>query len=427
MKSKLFFSVLFIIFCYIIVSDNVFAYPTIYPTGVTIHDESKAYEGYTSFAVAGVGIGNTTVYIIDMEGNVLHEWFIGNGGTLHNLVLKNGSLISNRLGGKCPVMGCIAAIEERDWYGNLIWSYENDHLHHVAEIMPNGNIIAILWDELPEELNEYVKGGIPGTEAEGDKIYTDAIIIINRDKEVVWEWYPHKQLNISDWPISYSENRQYWPNINRIEYLPEGNPFNGKESLLVSLRMVDTLAIIDMETKEVSWRWGRGEISHQHDPHLLSNGNIIVFDNGFLRSNLPNLKAGVYFSRIVEINPRINKIVWEYDGSMPGRMRGFGFYSFIGGFVERLPNWNTLITETTTGRIFEVNPQGEIVWEYVNPIANLDSVFRFGPDEIEWPEKLPPPNPGKTIRTDNLLLYTGWVVVILISVALVYFIAKRLR
>jgi len=424
-KTYALFVVLFV--CSLVyLSTCVSAYPTVYPTGVTIYNETEVYEGYTSFAVAGMEKGNSTVYIIDMKGNVLHEWFIGNGGTLHNLILKNGHLISNRLGGKCPVMGCVAAIEERDWYGNLIWSYENNHLHHPAEIMPNGNIIAIFWEDLPKELNDEVKGGIPNTEAEGNKIYTDSIKIINRDKEIIWEWYPHKQLNISDWPLSYGENREYWPNINRVEYLPEDNPFNKKESLLVSFRAVDTIAIIDIETKEVVWKWGKGEIAHQHDPHLLSNGNILVFDNGFLRSNLPELKAGKYFSRVIEINPRINQIVWEYAGFMPNRMRGFAFYSFIGGFAERLPNWNTLITETTTGRIFEINTEGEIVWEYIHTEANLDSVFRFGTDEIDWPEKLSPPNPEKKISLEEI---PNWILLTIIIIStffiIVYFLFRK--
>jgi hypothetical protein len=37
------------------------------------------------------------------------------------------------------------------------------------------------------------------------------------------------------------------------------------------------------------------------------------------------------------------------------------------GNAQRLPNGNTLINEACFGRFFEVTPQGETVWEYVNP------------------------------------------------------------
>lgn len=386
---------------------DVSAYPSVFPTGVTIN-KPEAYQGYTTFAINGPEGKSSTVYIIDMQGDVLHKWEFENAGTMHNYLLKNGHLVSNiRSREKCPVMGCLSAVEERDWEGNVVWRYENDRLHHPAEVMPDGSIVAIYWDVLPQALNSQVKGGIPNTEGAENKIITDVIRIVNHDKEVVWEWYPHKQLNIADWPLSPPETRQYWPNINRVKYLSEDNPFNGRESLLVSFRKIDTLAIIDIETKKIVWKWGEKDISHQHDPHLLNNGNILVFDNGYHRAE-PDKKK---FSRILEINPRINKIIWEYDGSGENLMRGFGFYSFIGGFVERLPNWNSLITETTTGRIFEVNQEGEIVWEYVHPVAGVDSVFRFSPDEVDWSERLPPPAGNKwRIKVGDYLPYAGWLV-----------------
>ena len=37
------------------------------------------------------------------------------------------------------------------------------------------------------------------------------------------------------------------------------------------------------------------------------------------------------------------------------------------GAAQRLPNGNTLITESERGRVFEVTPQKEIVWEFWNP------------------------------------------------------------
>jgi hypothetical protein len=37
------------------------------------------------------------------------------------------------------------------------------------------------------------------------------------------------------------------------------------------------------------------------------------------------------------------------------------------GSAQRLPNGNTLITEASFGRFFEVTKEGEIVWDYVNP------------------------------------------------------------
>jgi len=44
-----------------------------------------------------------------------------------------------------------------------------------------------------------------------------------------------------------------------------------------------------------------------------------------------------------------------------------GFFTNGAGAQQRLPNGNTLITESERGRVIEVSPDGEVVWEYINP------------------------------------------------------------
>ena len=79
---------------------------------------------------------------------------------------------------------------------------------------------------------------------------------------------------------------------------------------------------------------------------------MLIYDNKW-RSNQ---------SRILEFDPFTQQIYWTYTGTSEEP-----FYSSIAGAYQRLPNGNTLILETETGRAFEVNPSGEIVWEFINP------------------------------------------------------------
>ena len=97
------------------------------------------------------------------------------------------------------------------------------------------------------------------------------------------------------------------------------------------------------------------------------------------------------FSRVIEVNPVSNEIVWEYAGEPP-----ISFYSQATSSADRLPNGNTLICEGTPGRIFEVTANKDIVWEYIFPIftriapltpggrtESNNSLFRahrYGPD-----------------------------------------------
>jgi len=72
--------------------------------------------------------------------------------------------------------------------------------------------------------------------------------------------------------------------------------------------------------------------------------------------------------------------------------------------VQRLGNGNTLITEAWHGRIFEVTPDKETVWEYVVPRGRANRAYRYPydycpqtlalgvPDEVAViPEELPEP------------------------------------
>ena len=99
---------------------------------------------------------------------------------------------------------------------------------------------------------------------------------------------------------------------------------------------------------------------------LPGEGNVMVFDNqgaaGFPPIYL-NMFPG---SRVLEIDPISQEIIWQYDASCTGRPFWTFFSSFISS-ARRLPNGNTLIDEGMNGRFFQVTPQGEIVWEYVNP------------------------------------------------------------
>jgi hypothetical protein len=59
-----------------------------------------------------------------------------------------------------------------------------------------------------------------------------------------------------------------------------------------------------------------------------------------------------------------NQIVWMY-----GSRSGQNFFSHIGSGAQRLPNGNTLICADTEGHIFEVTADGDLVWEYINPVT----------------------------------------------------------
>lgn len=131
-----------------------------------------------------------------------------------------------------------------------------------------------------------------------------------------------------------------------------------KGDYLVSLRHLDLVAVIGARDLLVKWTWGPGELSHQHQPTLLSNGNLLIYDNGRTEKR----------TRVLEVDPHTKNIVWSYEDK--------GFFAIGWGGAEELPNGHILITDPFDGRAFEITRSKEIVWEYVAPLIEGNDKVR---------------------------------------------------
>ena len=81
------------------------------------------------------------------------------------------------------------------------------------------------------------------------------------------------------------------------------------------------------------------------------------------------------------------------------------FYSPFISSAQRLPNGNTLITEGSDGRIFEVTPEHELVWEYISPYwrqgpMHLNLVYRAYRAPYDWVPQLETPREKAIGRLD---------------------------
>ena len=150
--------------------------------------------------------------------------------------------------------------------------------------------------------------------------------------------------------------------INTIQSLDgsqtDRSPHFAEGNLLVCIRNLGRVAIIDPRERSVVWslsgRW-RG----QHESALLGTGALLLFDN-----NGAQERGRDGFSEVLEIDPLTGEIRWSYIAARKNE-----FSSPIAGSCQRLPNGNTLITESTNGRVFEVTREGQTVWEFLSPIG----------------------------------------------------------
>jgi hypothetical protein len=173
---------------------------------------------------------------------------------------------------------------------------------------------------------------------------------------------------------------------NAVEFLPRGLPgvHDGAAVLLCS-RELDLVYLVDLASPEprVVWEWGRGELDRPHAPSLLASGNILVLDNGKHRG----------WTRAIEVDVRTRAKVWEYKGTPPET-----FFTAQEGFAQRLPNGNTLLTESAEGRVFEVTRNGDTVWEF---FVEAPQGFPDSASSVYQAQKLDPNAPGLVAKLKN--------------------------
>ena len=142
---------------------------------------------------------------------------------------------------------------------------------------------------------------------------------------------------------------------------------------------------VKIHAKDPLWRRGRFQLGDRYSTKRLRGilPNILLFDNGISES------------RVIEITVPSGDIVWSYQ---PGKQ----FFTAWGGRCQRLPNGNTLITETARGYAFEVTPDGEVVWKFAVPDVSrngertaLWQMVRYTELDLPFVEEIDPPTTSK--------------------------------
>jgi hypothetical protein len=234
--------------------------------------------------------------------------------------------------------------------GKIVWEYTDPFHHHDAQWLPNGNLLYGAIEPVPRDFAKRIQGGSATHDLPDGTVYGDVVKEVNRKGEIVWLWRAWEHLDLAAFPIHPFFDRYHWPLINGLW------PTRGGQ-ILMSLRTTSGVVGIDKRSGAVALHIGHDLVAQQHSPVELDNGNILIFDNGNFRPGISTPS-----SRIVEVDPSTKMVVWEYFDEMRP-----AFFSPYMGAAQRLPNGNTHITESATGRLFEVTPQGEVVWEYVIP------------------------------------------------------------
>lgn len=360
--------------------------------GVTLYDEDRAHNGLT--LVQGLFREGVELRLLDMSGRIVNRWPVRLSDIWPDLshialakrisvtkfnyhsqgmwLLPDGAVVFN--------VGNNIGTVKMDKCGTVEWTVDRMTHHSITHNSDGSFWIPVRGysHEVPEEL--LLKDVTHAALNDSRGRYEDRLLLINENGEIEHEISVLRALFEGEFDHDLYDAwqiRKLDPtHINDIEVvtLPLAQKIDGVQTgdLLVSIRQLHMLAIIDRETGRVKWH-KTGPWVRQHDPDITEYGNIEVFNNGGDHLN-PEQSKG---SSVISLDPATNKTEILYPLSENDR-----FFSRIMGTHQLLANGNRLITESMAGRLFEIDENGEIVWEYVLPYdsshaALIESAIRY--------------------------------------------------
>lgn len=390
-----------------------------------ISNDKASFNGYTLFSPTAA----KETFLIDNCGRLINKWqSLHNPGMIAYL-LEDGSLLRTASidadgfnGG-----GIGGRIEKFSWEGDLLWTYDvassTLHQHHDIAPLPNGNILVIAWEKIPAAV--VLEKGRDPERLPANGLWSEKIIelkpIGSNQAEVVWEWnlLDHVVQDFDDTKSTYGVISEH-PELLDINFLgtviPVGNPqsdwvhlnsvdYNSDlDQIILSSRTMSEVWIIDHSTTteeaashsggnsgkggDFLYRWGNPivynrasqslrQLYSQHDAHWIpagvpGAGNLMVFNNNGPSSVIGNQSQIIEWETPKDENANylLNDEIFgpkEYDWFYGGVEEHIDFFSARISGAQRLSNGNTLICDGDSGRFIEIDTEGNLVWEYINP------------------------------------------------------------
>ncbi|MDC6366572.1 MULTISPECIES: arylsulfotransferase family protein [Flavobacteriaceae] len=363
---------------------------------VEVFNSDLIYDGYVLINDAG----NDRVYLMDKKSTILYEWDIPSGIGNDVELLPDGRLVGimkaddpkieyGGQGGKLQFVNPDSSIE---W--NFDYSSEDYITHHDVELLPNGNLITIVWEKKTMEEAELAGSSL------GIDVFPEAIIEVDpTTDEIVWEWHSWDHLiqdfdNTKENYGTVTEN----PQLINLNYVTdaEGDIMhaNGIEYdevndlIYLSINFFHEVWVIDHSTSseqaasheggnfgkggDLIYRFGNPEaygntmgerlFRNNHHPRLLDGvdlGKISIFTNGNGADPQQSTVYELQLPNPLNLSPNTNNepsVAWSFTNA--------DLYSPKVSGMVRLPNSNRLITEGDFGA-WEVTESGEVVWKFI--------------------------------------------------------------
>ena len=362
---------------------------------------ARTFDGFTLYTASTAQAPKAQAYLVDMTGQQVHQWAMPfskvwpNPPHIHGRIddffvtffathlYANGDLLVVYHGLDALATGYGLIKLDKD--SNVLWKYPA-LVHHDVDVGEDGSIYAIqqeVLDEAPHGLEliptpcvvdylvmlspegKLLRKPVGILEAFRDSAYAPLLSLLEKPTEQTGT------RGLAAARFSEAVRRLDALHTNFVHVLtrqlaPSFPQFKTGQVLL-SIRNLDTLAVLDIDRKAVVWA-AQGPWQHQHDAQFLGNGHLLVFDN----------RGSPESSRVLEYDPQTLAFPWSYSGENRG-----GFRSTERGMNQRLANGNTLVVNSCGGELLEVTADKEVVWSFaIN--GYIATARRYAPQELHF-------------------------------------------
>ena len=347
--------------------------PTTHTRRLLTHLPDATYPGL-NLVTAVEANDRLAVYVMDMNGKIMHSWDVDwfkiwpdarhlpdearpkeqPGSHIHGaVVLDDGDVVYNY-----EYLGLVRL----DLCGDVVWRlpYRTHHSIHMDEdgdLWVSAQVDRISRDaRYPNHRPEFIEPVILEVSQDGVVKTEISILELLHQNGLSGLLYMQASDNRN---TTVSGDTMH---LNDVEPFPSSMQpgLFAPGDLLVSLRNIHTVLVFDLASGKIKHAW-TGDFVRQHDPDFLDGNTISVFDN----NNVAPAKAGQQ-SRIVLLSAASDERRLYYAGDATKA----SFYTDIMGKHQWLPNGNLLISESLKGRAFEIDPDGRVVWEYINLVKD---------------------------------------------------------
>ncbi len=250
-----------------------------------------------------------------------------------------------------------------DFNSNIVWVNDEDEFHHSTNLDLDENIY------VPSRKFPYSKkvASLIRSDGKEDPSYfkDDIINILNQEGKIIFSKSVTEifiEHGLSHRIFAYQRVRSNPFNLNDIQPVLKDGPYFKKGDLFLSLKHSNMIILYRPETnKIIKIIEGGFSFSQQHDVDILDDKTISIYSNNTFYK----------FGGNAVVVPNNEIIIYHFDTDSFSKkfedaFKTLKINSEDNGLVDFLEDGSAIVEDNNNGRIFYLNNNGEVIWEFNN-------------------------------------------------------------